>query len=134
MTSPRIFALALAVALCAPAAVRAQAPSDSDGEADSALVIIARADSARAALVQPPGSRGPSLAHFVRLPFHLFGAGVALAAGVVYLPYQLVQETGLLDRGVYDTVAFGGAHDIATRYLAPTVLSGVKPDAAVMDE
>ena len=42
--------------------------------------------------------------------------------------------TGLLDRGGYDTVASGGAHDVATRYLAPTVLTGVKPDAAVMDD
>ncbi len=40
----------------------------------------------------------------------------------------------LLDRGGYDTVAFGGTHDVSVRYLAPTVLTGVKPDAAVMDE
>ncbi len=42
--------------------------------------------------------------------------------------------TGLLDRGGYDAVAAGGGHDVAERYLAPTVLTGVKPDAAVMDE
>jgi len=42
--------------------------------------------------------------------------------------------TGLLDRGGYDTVAVGGERDIASRYLAPTVLTGVKPDAAVMDD
>ena len=42
--------------------------------------------------------------------------------------------TGLLGRGGFDTIAFGGSHDVAQRYLAPTVLTGVKPDAAVMDE
>jgi aldehyde dehydrogenase (NAD+) len=42
--------------------------------------------------------------------------------------------TDLLDRGGYDTVAVGGERDAATRYIAPTVLTGVKPDAAVMDD
>jgi aldehyde dehydrogenase (NAD+) len=42
--------------------------------------------------------------------------------------------TGLLDRGGYDAVALGGEGDVASRYLAPTVLTGVKPDAAVMDD
>jgi aldehyde dehydrogenase (NAD+) len=42
--------------------------------------------------------------------------------------------TGLLERGGFDMVAFGGDHDVASRYLAPTVLTGVKPDAAVMDD
>ena len=42
--------------------------------------------------------------------------------------------TALLDRGGYDDVAVGGEHDLPTRYLAPTVLTGVKPDAAVMDD
>ena len=41
---------------------------------------------------------------------------------------------GLLDRGGYDKVAVGGEHDADTRYIAPTVLTGVKPDAAVMHE
>jgi aldehyde dehydrogenase (NAD+) len=41
---------------------------------------------------------------------------------------------GLLDAGGYDTIACGGAHDRATRYLAPTVLTGVDPGAAVMGE
>jgi aldehyde dehydrogenase (NAD+) len=40
----------------------------------------------------------------------------------------------LLDRGGYDTVAVGGARDADSRYLAPTVLTGVKPDAPVMDD
>jgi aldehyde dehydrogenase (NAD+) len=42
--------------------------------------------------------------------------------------------TGLLGRGGFDTIAFGGEHDVARRYLAPTVLTGVKPDAPVMDD
>jgi aldehyde dehydrogenase (NAD+) len=40
----------------------------------------------------------------------------------------------LLDRGGYDAVAVGGQRDPATRYIAPTVLTGVKPDAAVMED
>ncbi|GAA3708986.1 aldehyde dehydrogenase family protein [Streptomyces tremellae] len=39
--------------------------------------------------------------------------------------------SGLLDSG---TVAVGGGRDRATRYLAPTVLTGVSPDAPVMRE
>ena len=42
--------------------------------------------------------------------------------------------TGLLDRGGYDTVAVGGERDADSRYIAPTVLTGVKPDAAVMED
>jgi aldehyde dehydrogenase (NAD+) len=42
--------------------------------------------------------------------------------------------TALLDRGGFESIAIGGGHDAGTRYLAPTVLTGVKPDAAVMDE
>ena len=41
--------------------------------------------------------------------------------------------TALLDGGGYETVAVGGGHDRDQRYLAPTVLTGVKPDAAVME-
>jgi aldehyde dehydrogenase (NAD+) len=42
--------------------------------------------------------------------------------------------TALLDRGGYEDVAVGGDHDVTNRYLAPTVLTGVKPDAAVMED
>jgi aldehyde dehydrogenase (NAD+) len=42
--------------------------------------------------------------------------------------------TALLDRGGFEDVAVGGQHDVDARYLAPTVLTGVKPDAAVMDD
>jgi len=42
--------------------------------------------------------------------------------------------TKLLDAGGYDATVIGGSGDRETRYLAPTVLAGVKPDAAVMDD
>ena len=38
----------------------------------------------------------------------------------------------LLDSGGYDATVIGGTGDRSSRYLAPTVLAGVKPDAAVM--
>ena len=40
----------------------------------------------------------------------------------------------LLGDGGFDATVFGGTGDRGSRYLAPTVLSGVKPDAAVMDD
>ena len=40
----------------------------------------------------------------------------------------------LLDAGGYDATVVGGTGDRTERYLAPTVLAGVKPDAAVMDD
>ncbi len=40
----------------------------------------------------------------------------------------------LLEDGGYDSTVIGGTADRASRYIAPTVLAGVKPDAAVMDE
>ena len=40
----------------------------------------------------------------------------------------------LLDAGGYDATVIGGTGDRASRYLAPTVLAGVKPDAAVMED
>ncbi len=40
----------------------------------------------------------------------------------------------LLDAGGYDATVTGGTGDRSSRYLAPTVLAGVKPDAAVMDD
>ena len=38
----------------------------------------------------------------------------------------------LLDSGGYDSTVIGGTGDRSSRYLAPTVLAGVEPDAAVM--
>lgn len=42
--------------------------------------------------------------------------------------------TALLDAGGFDATVCGGHGDRANRYLPPTVLAGVKPDAAVMKE
>jgi aldehyde dehydrogenase (NAD+) len=42
--------------------------------------------------------------------------------------------TGLITAGGYEAVVTGGVGDRRTRYLAPTVLAGVQPDAAVMQE
>ena len=41
---------------------------------------------------------------------------------------------GLLEAGGYEAVVTGGSSDRDTRYLAPTVLAGVDPAAAVMSE
>ena len=42
--------------------------------------------------------------------------------------------TALLDAGGFEATVVGGTADRSARYLAPTVLAGVKPDAAVMDD
>ncbi|HEY4334174.1 MAG TPA: aldehyde dehydrogenase family protein [Ilumatobacteraceae bacterium] len=42
--------------------------------------------------------------------------------------------TGLLDGGGYETTVCGGHGDRATKFIPPTVLRGVKPDAALMQE
>ncbi len=42
--------------------------------------------------------------------------------------------TGLLAAGGFEEVAFGGTANRADRYLSPTVLRGVDPDAALMQE
>lgn len=42
--------------------------------------------------------------------------------------------TGLLDEGGYESTICGGHGDRETRYLPPTVLSGVQPDAALMQQ
>ncbi|MGN6160717.1 MAG: aldehyde dehydrogenase family protein, partial [Marmoricola sp.] len=41
---------------------------------------------------------------------------------------------GLLDGGGYDAIAAGGTVDVEDRYVAPTVVTGVKPNAALMGE
>lgn len=45
---------------------------------------------------------------------------------------QFERIAGLLDAGGFDATVCGGERDAATRYIAPTVLAGVKPDAAIM--
>jgi aldehyde dehydrogenase (NAD+) len=42
--------------------------------------------------------------------------------------------SGLLDAGGYDAVAFGGERDAADRFFSPTALTGVRDEAAVMQE
>jgi aldehyde dehydrogenase (NAD+) len=42
--------------------------------------------------------------------------------------------TNLLEAGGYDATVTGGTSDRANRYLAPTVLAGVKPDADLMSD
>lgn len=41
---------------------------------------------------------------------------------------------GLLEAGGYDEIVVGGDVDVAARYVAPTIVTGVKPDAALMGE
>lgn len=41
---------------------------------------------------------------------------------------------GLIAAGGYDEIAYGGESSASERYVAPTVLRGVKPDAPVMQE
>lgn len=47
---------------------------------------------------------------------------------------QFERIAGLLDAGGFDATVCGGERDAATRYIAPTVLAGVKPDAAIMQQ
>jgi len=42
--------------------------------------------------------------------------------------------TNLLDAGGYDTTVVGGTGDRVERYLAPTIVAGVKPDAKLMED
>ncbi len=42
--------------------------------------------------------------------------------------------TGLLDAGGFDSTVCGGHGDRATKYIPPTVLAGVKPDSALMEQ
>jgi aldehyde dehydrogenase (NAD+) len=47
---------------------------------------------------------------------------------------QFERIAGLLDAGGFDATVCGGERDAATRYISPTVLAGVKPDAAIMQQ
>jgi aldehyde dehydrogenase (NAD+) len=42
--------------------------------------------------------------------------------------------TRLLDDGGFDATVIGGTGDRGSRYLAPTIVAGVKPDAAIMQD
>ncbi len=65
-----------------------------------------------------------------------YGADPAASAdyGRIINERHHARLTALLDAGGFDEVAVGGDHDVTSRYLAPTVLTGVDPAAAVMDE
>lgn len=47
---------------------------------------------------------------------------------------HFTRVTGLLDAGGYANLVTGGQRDAASRYLAPTVVDGVRDDAALMAE
>ncbi len=47
---------------------------------------------------------------------------------------QFERITGLLDAGGFEAIVTGGTRDAATRYLAPTIVAGVEPTAALMGE
>jgi hypothetical protein len=60
---------------------------------DSLAAVLQRADSARAALVQPPGSYGGVRAmDVIRIPFQLFGATLALGAYGAGAAYMVAEE------------------------------------------
>ena len=60
---------------------------------DSTAVVLARADSARAKLVQPPGEyRGIRAMDVIRAPFQIFGAGLALGLGGVGITYKIADR------------------------------------------
>lgn len=89
-------AAALALALAGTAPASAQQDSAAEAEPERAAAV-ARADSARAALVQPPGEKGLSVAHLIRAPFHVFGAAVALGTAAAFIAYDLAEDAGVID-------------------------------------
>ena len=54
--------------------------------------------------------------------------------GRIVNPRHTARIQGLLDGGGFDAIAAGGTVDVDDRYVAPTVVTGVKPDAALMGE
>jgi hypothetical protein len=84
--------------VCAsPAALGAQQNSTQDAaEAAEEAAAIEHADTARAALVQPPGTKRSAAAEIVRAPFRLFVGTLAVAGGVVYGAYKALDHMGLV--------------------------------------
>ncbi len=74
--------------------------------ADSVAVVLARADSVRAILVQPPGSRGFGADDLVRMPFRVFVGAVTLAAAPVVAALKVGKAFHL------DEAVRGGYHDL----------------------
>lgn len=76
----------------APPVLAAQSTDDRVAEA----AAIARADSARAELVQPPATKPHPAASVVRAPFRAFGGMLAVAGGVGYGAYSALDRTGVV--------------------------------------
>jgi hypothetical protein len=87
------FSLIVALSV-APFAVSGAAAQDNGAnEPDTLAAKIARADSARARLVQPPGEyRGIGAMDVIRVPFQLFGGGLALALAGVGGTYYVLDK------------------------------------------
>jgi hypothetical protein len=69
------------------------ASSAPDTSQDSLTAVLERADSARAALVQPPGEYGGVRAmDVIRIPFQLFGATMALGAYGAGAAFMIAEE------------------------------------------
>lgn len=74
--------------------------------------------------------------HLVAAVGDFYGADPRTSAdyGRIVNRRHLDRLRGLLDAGGYDQVVVGGEADPDDRYLAPTILTGVSPDAEVMQE
>ncbi|MGD9755002.1 MAG: aldehyde dehydrogenase family protein [Acidimicrobiia bacterium] len=80
--------------------------------------------------------QAPLLDALGRAVTRFYGADPAASAdyGRIVNAHHHDRLTGLLASGGFEATVVGGEADRDTRYLAPTVLSGVDPDAAVMQE
>jgi aldehyde dehydrogenase (NAD+) len=58
----------------------------------------------------------------------------AVDYGRIVNDHHFRRLSGLLEAGGYEAVVTGGITDAETRYIAPTVLAGVDPDSAMMQE
>jgi hypothetical protein len=88
----RLYAAGLtALVLASPAGLTAQNDTQDRAEEEAA---IAHADSVRAALVQPPGTKHSTTAAIVRAPFRAFTGALAVVGGVAYGAYKLLDHIG----------------------------------------
>src|SRR5687767_14389546 len=92
----RLFVFLLLVASSAFAGAVSNVAAQDNGAnepVDSLSLVLARADSARARLVQPPGEYGGIRAmDVIRIPFQLFGAGMALGLAGVGGTYYVLDK------------------------------------------
>jgi hypothetical protein len=93
-----VFVALTALVWASPVALAAQSNGSTQDAADEAAAI-AHADSARAALVQPPGTKPSGAARLVRMPFRAFGATIGVVAGVGYGAYKLLDNLGVIEAG-----------------------------------